>query len=163
MAVIVRKLIETDAQAFRILRLSALQSQPDAFVSAWEEEVDRPLSWFADILRDEYVVGAQIDGILIGTAALHRGDRLKTRHRATLWSMYVVPTARHRGVGATLVREVIGEARGTVEELHLSVGANNDAALKLYETLGFVRFGLDTRALKISNQYVDVVMMRLAL
>ncbi len=162
MVVIVQRLSETDAQAFQTLRLFALKSQPDAFGSSWEEEANRPLSWFSDTLRAGYVVGAKIDGLLVGTAGLYRGDRLKTKHRATLWGMYVAPTTRHQGVGATLVREVIDEARGTVEELHLTVGASNNAALKLYETLGFVRFGFDAHALKIGDRYVDEVMMRLA-
>jgi RimJ/RimL family protein N-acetyltransferase len=35
--------------------------------------------------------------------------------------------------------------------------------MKLYESMGFVRNGLDPRALKIAGEYVDEVSMRLVI
>jgi ribosomal protein S18 acetylase RimI-like enzyme len=98
----------------------------------------------------------------VGIAGLRRADGLKTQHRATLWGMYVSPTARRQGIGAALVRLVIEKAREQVEELNLTVAAHNGAAISLYEAFGFVIFGVDKRALKVEGAYVDEVLMRFA-
>jgi ribosomal protein S18 acetylase RimI-like enzyme len=160
---LVRRLTEADASAFKALRLAGLQAHPDAFGSSWEEEVAHPQSWFVDTLRGGYVAGCEAHETLLGMAGFLRGDRLKTKHRGTLWGMCVAPEARGLGVGAALVRQIIEEAKGMVEELNLTVAAHNEAALKLYDRLGFVRSGLDPHALKVGDRYVDEVLMRLVL
>jgi ribosomal protein S18 acetylase RimI-like enzyme len=160
---LVRQLTNADAASFRALRLAGLRDHPDAFGSSWEEEAAQPLSWFADTLRDGYVIGCETDSALVGIAGFFRGERLKTRHRGTLWGMYVAPEARGQGVGSALVQHIIGHAQNTVEELNLTVAAHNQSAMKLYESMGFVRNGLDPRALKIAGEYVDEVSMRLVI
>lgn len=159
---IVEQLNEAEAIAFRELRLTALKLHPDAFGSSWEEEIARPLTWFATTLREGCVVGAKLDEELLGIAGLRRADGLKTRHRATLWGMYVSPTARRQGIGAGLVRFVIEKARDQVEDLNLTVAAHNRDAISLYEAFGFVIDGVDKRALKVEGVYIDEVLMRLA-
>lgn len=158
---LVRQLTNADATSFRALRLAGLKAHPDAFGSSWEEESEQPLSWFADTLRDSYVTGCENGGALVGIAGFLHSERLKTKHRGTLWGMYVAPEARGQGVGAALVQQLIGHAKNTVEELNLTVAAQNLSAIKLYESMGFVRTGIDPRALKIAGAYVDEVSMRL--
>jgi ribosomal protein S18 acetylase RimI-like enzyme len=161
-ALLIRRLTGTDARTFREVRLAGLQAHPDAFGSSWEEEAEHPPSWFEERVQNGYVAGCELDGALVGVAGLYRGDRLKTRHRGTLWGMYVAPQARRRGVGAELVQDIIDAARGTVEELNLTVAAHNEPAIRLYRRFGFADLGLDPHALKIGDAYVDEMLMRLA-
>ena len=53
-----------------------------------------------------------------------------------LVSMWVAPTARGHGVGASLVNAVTGWATG--RDVHLWVTEGNTAARALYERCGFV-------------------------
>lgn len=158
-----RQLTSADAIAFQALRLTGLRERPDAFTASWEEEAEQPLSWFADTLRDGHVVGCEMGGNLVGMAGFVRGDRLKTKHRGTLWGVYVGREARGHGVGVALVQKIIQHAKTVVEELNLTVASHNHSALKLYESMGFVRTGIEPHALKIDRLYVDEVTMRLVL
>ncbi|MCY1250884.1 hypothetical protein D9M72_645760 [compost metagenome] len=62
-----------------------------------------------------------------------------------------------------LVEAVVDEARGKVEQLQLTVVSSNAAAIRLYSKLGFAEYGLEKRALRIDGQYLDEVLMALAL
>ena len=160
---LVRQLKTADAASFRALRLAVLKDHPDAFGPSLEEESEQPLSFFVFKQKTAYEIGCETDSALVGIAGFSRGERLKTRHRGTLWGMYAAPESRGHGFGAALVQQIIGHAKSTVEELNLTVAAHNQSAIKLYERMGFVRIGLDPHALKIAGAYVDEVSMRLVL
>ena len=163
----IRTLTEDDAAVYRVLRLEALQTNPEAFGSSYEETVARPLSATAERLRDPdaFTLGAFEGDALIGTVTLVRDQGLKMRHRANIYAMYVTPAARGRGVGRALMEEAIRRARQVpgLEQLHLAVVSSNTAARALYDTLGFVVYGRDPRTLKIGDRYFDEDMMVLRL
>ena len=78
----------------------------------------------------------------------------------------VRPEARGWGVGRELLGALIGEARCTdgMEMLTLTVTAGNTAAVGLYETSGFARYGLLVRAIRLANgSYHDKLHMVLTL
>lgn len=77
--------------------------------------------------------------------------------------MYVIADERRHGVGLELVRAIIALARGKVEELTLSVAAHNQPAIALYHRVGFADYGVDRGALKVDNEYVDEILMKLSL
>jgi RimJ/RimL family protein N-acetyltransferase len=80
-----------------------------------------------------------------------------------LWGMYVIADERRHGVGLELVRAIIALAKGKVEELTLSVAVHNQPAIGLYYRVGFADYGLDRRALRVDNEYVDEILMKLPL
>ena len=159
----VRQLGASDAAAFHALRLSGLRLNPDAFGSSWEEEVDRPPERTAASLASAFVAGCEKDGVLVGIGGLRIGQSVKTRHRGVIWGIYVDPGVRGLGVGKRVMAALIDQARTEVEDLILTVSAHNDAAIALYRSLGFEPYGLDQRALKIGEDYVDELLMRLVL
>ena len=68
-----------------------------------------------------------------GTHLLARGEGI-----AALGNVYTRRDRRGRGLGRLATSAVLGELAG-VETIGLNVRADNDAALHLYESLGFAR------------------------
>jgi ribosomal protein S18 acetylase RimI-like enzyme len=156
-----RRLGPADAPAYRALRLEGLERYPESFGAAWAEEAAHPLPWFAGRLQAHRVFGGWLrrEGDLAGLAGLMLSGGAKQRHKGVLWGMYVRPEARGTGLAAALVRQVIEEAHGLVEELRLTVGAGNDAAIRLYEQAGFEAYGREPRGLKVDGRYFDELLM----
>ncbi|MGH7267845.1 MAG: GNAT family N-acetyltransferase [Candidatus Rokuibacteriota bacterium] len=157
---IIRALTEADAEAYRRLRLRALQDHPDVFGRAYEEaespdEVVAALRSRNDA-TGRFVLGA-FDPELVGIVACSREAGVKRRHKALIWGMYVAPEARSRGVGRLLVEEAVARARrwSGLAQLWLSVAVHNEPARALYRSCGFQVFGLERRALRLVDRDVD--------
>ena len=164
MTAFVRPLSLADAVAFRTLRLAALLEAPAAFGSSHEEETTRPLSTFADRLsapEPSLTFGAFVNDALCGIAGFRQETGLKTRHIGVLWGVYVAPSQRGTGLATTLVEAVVAHARRHVVMLHADVGADNHAARRLYEGLGFRCYGVQPKALKIDGRFIDEALLAL--
>jgi ribosomal protein S18 acetylase RimI-like enzyme len=166
----IRPLTAEDQDVFWALRLRAVTEHPEAFgwtpaevLAASPEERGQ---WFVEDRGDDNVMlGAFLDGVLMGTLGLSRGGRAKMRHRASIRSVYVAPGARGRGIAARLLAEAIKRARSMagVEVLDLSVGVANAPARRLYEGFGFEVYGVERWALKVGDGSVDEALMALRL
>lgn len=169
MPITIRRLTTADAAAYRDLRLRALREHPDAFTSSFEDEAAKPLNWSEWRLaaqEDSFFLGAwSADGLLIGMVGLLRETQRKTRHRATLIGMYVVPEANGRGVGRCLLAAGLAEARTLpgLETVRLTVTAGNARAENLYTGAGFRAFGVEQRAIRWEGRYYDKIHMTLDL
>jgi ribosomal protein S18 acetylase RimI-like enzyme len=150
-----RRLGAEDAAAYRALRLAGLAQHPCEFGAAFEEEAALPLHAFASRLVEEMVLGGFVDGALLGVAGFRRRQEAKKRHKGVLWGVYVAAQARRHGLGRALVLRVIEHARGEVAQLHATVASVNRPACALYRSLGFVRYGVEPRALLIAGRYYD--------
>jgi len=155
----VRIVTRADAAAFRELRLRALREHADAFTSSYEEDVQKPLAATEQRLAGgdgSTFWGAFVDGRLQGIVGLARDPRMKNAHKADVVAMYVAPESGRRGLGRQLLQAVIDHARSVgLEQLVLSVTHSNHAAAGLYRTTGFVRFGVEPRAIKVAGEYFD--------
>ena len=167
---IIRTLLPAEAAAFWSLRLRALREHPEAFASSAEEEENVPL----DVVRarldsqspsTNLVLGAFVDDKLVGMTGLRRDTFRKAAHKARLWGMYVSPEFQARGIGKRLLEAAIDASRkmGGVEQLHLEVMVDNSRARALYQALGFQSYGVEKRALRIGDVYVDEELMFLML
>ncbi len=155
------------AEAYRQLRLEALEQYPEAFASSYEEEQAWPIERFSNRLNtsDKFTLGAWLDQTLIGSVTLIPEQRTKLKHRANIVAMYVRPEHRSSGIGRQLMQQAIELARelGHIEQIYLSVMAHNEPAKRLYMALGFEAYGKDWRALKIGDAYHDEELMVLFL
>jgi len=155
----IRRLNPLDAEAYLAIRLKALQNNPEAFGSSYEEEKDQPAEKY--ILRfqssDSNTLGAFVDKELVGVVTLFRESLAKLQHRANIIAMYVSPEQRGLGIGKSLMVEAIQVADDWVgvEQVYLTVVTTNEPAKKLYASLGFEVFGTEKKALKVSNTYFD--------
>lgn len=163
----IEQLAPADATAYQKLRLFALQESPTAFGSSYAEEKDRPLSVVEERLADKNnsIFGAiDENGQLVGIVTLRRVPRLKTGHKAHIFAMYVAPAHRRQGIGRKLLQTAIARAREHgLSQLSLSVTNTNDAAIQLYESVGFERFGLEKKAFHIDGVFYDAAYMALSL
>jgi ribosomal protein S18 acetylase RimI-like enzyme len=157
----IQRLTPIDADSFRAIRLEALKANPEAFGSTFEFEDKLDLNWFAGRLENSHVLGAFRIGALIGTVGFAIQQGQKNAHKGRLWGMYVRPSSRRAGVGRLLVNAALDVARANVELVQLSVVRENRPARKLYESVGFVEFGMEPKASKLGDQYYDEAHMAL--
>lgn len=96
------------------------------------------------------VIGAWEDARLVAAAGLQRDEQPKRAHVATIWGVYVTPSARGRGAGRAVVSGAVDLARTWpgVERMYLSVSEASIAARGLYESLGFVAWGVEPDCLR---------------
>ncbi|HYO51574.1 GNAT family N-acetyltransferase [Archangium sp.] len=167
---IIRMLLPSEAAAFWALRLRALREHPECFASSVEEEENLPLDVVRARLESQspgtnLVLGAFVDGRLVGMTGIRRDTFRKTAHKARIWGMYVVSELQARGVGRRLLEAAIdaGRRMGGVEQLHLEVVVDNARARALYRSLGFQSYGVEKRALRMGEAYADEELMFLML
>ena len=144
--VVVRRIRPDDAATFRDVRLLALQTDPTAFGSSYEREVDRPFeswqTWAATTSagNDQVMLVADAGDRLVGLAGAFRIEQKpRSLHLIAMW---VEPEMRGKGLGRQLTAGVIEWARNAdADELGLWVVDGNDVARRLYENHGFVATG----------------------
>jgi ribosomal protein S18 acetylase RimI-like enzyme len=133
----VRRLTPDDAPVLRGIRLRALADTPENFGSLVAVEGAKPDADWRAWIRDRAWFAA-FDGD--DAVALVCG--WPDEPEWLVFSMWVAPQARGRGVAADLmdaVREAAGEAGAEAIGLHVFEG--NDRARRVYERLGFVLTG----------------------
>ena len=156
----IRRLGPESAAVYRELRLRGLKEHPEAFTSSYEEDAAKPLAAMERRLgpdSPDIVYGAFDGDRLAGIVGLAREPRAKNRHKAVVFGMYVAPEHGRRGVGASLLRHAIDEARRQpgLEQLVLTVTRSNASACMLYESAGFRSFGIEPRAIRVGGAYHD--------
>lgn len=112
---------------------------------------------------DSFTIGAYYENELAGVVSFARDgtDRQKLRHKGILFRMYVSSDYRGQGIAKRLIQLVIDKALllDNMEQINLTVIANNDKAKILYEKLGFVSYGREQKAIKWKDKYFDEELM----
>ncbi|HRW10648.1 MAG TPA: GNAT family N-acetyltransferase [Caldilineaceae bacterium] len=164
----VHTLTAGDAAAYQPVRLRSLQEHPEAFGTAYEDEVQTPLDVIAKQLEatsNGFMLGAWQGENLVGIVGLHRSPRVKLRHRAGVGGMYIAPEARGLGIGKTMMQTLIGQAPTLehLEEILLAVTVGNSAARSIYLAAGFEPSHIEKRYIKVGARYYDIEWMTLRL
>jgi ribosomal protein S18 acetylase RimI-like enzyme len=166
MSYAVRALGASDVDAYWRIRLDALRLHPEAFASAYEDEVALDHAKVVERFSVPGLIrfGGFAVGSLVGTVGLGVGSGAKVKHKAHLFGMYVDGAHRGTGLARQLVEAVITGAReaGAIV-LNLSVTAGNAPAQRLYRQMGFVVYGVEPRAYKVGDRYYDSELMALDL
>ncbi|MGF6381854.1 ribosomal protein S18 acetylase RimI-like enzyme [Paraburkholderia atlantica] len=165
---LIRQLGPADRDAYFQLRLRGLKAHPAAFGQSYDEALAKGAAQHdATLLGSEaegsFLLGAyaSADAPLIGAVGLLRNKAHKERHKANVVGMYVAPEAAGRGVGRALLSELLTRAARVdgLRQVQLTVGSRNDAARKLYESLGFRKYGCELGALNVDGIFHDEDLM----
>jgi len=159
----IKVLTEHDAEIYRTIRLNALLNSPESFGSSYEEELEFPLERFLQRISkpNSNTYGAFSEGQLIGICNLVFQPRKKMNHRADIYSMYVEPDFRNKGIGKRLIQQAIKTAQQSdrIEQIYLTVVSSNKVAKSLYISFGFKSYGIDKRAMKHNGLFLDHELM----
>jgi len=165
----VRALGQGDAQAYKSLRDQALALHAEAFTSDAETEARRdPHSYLARLGADAsggFTLGAWLGERLVGAISCERDPRRKVRHMGHIVGTMVAADQQGQGIGRGLLEALLQRARADdeLQLLTLSVTAVNAAAVRLYQSAGFTRYGTLPRAIRVADRYLDKDLMLKAL
>lgn len=166
----IRPLKISDLDAFLVLRKQSWTTDP----LSWDHDPSDALSreeWrlrMEAIPNERFILGYFLTEDLeapelAGIIGFTRFEKLKRRHRAMVWGVYVGPSARGRGVSKMLLKECLHLAR-EMEGLHhlvLTVSSYAKAARKLYSSAGFTEFGREVEAARTGEVAMDEIHMML--
>lgn len=168
----IRSMLEPDLLAYKALRDAMLAGHPEAFTSDAETESQRDLSSYRSRLAGGsngatlFTFVALEGNRLVGAITCEREPRLKVQHIAHLIGMMVADTHRGRGIGRSLLVAAIARLKDTpgLAQVTLSVTASNRAAIGLYESQGFARYGCLPDAIRLADgRRLSKDLMRLVL
>ncbi len=144
---------------YRNIRLEALQSDPTAFSSSFEEEGRFPEQTWKSRLSN--ALFALADGKAIGTVAVVLGEGAKTRHIANIFGMYVTQAHRNRGIGGRLLEAAIEFAEGhkEIRKIKLTVNPEQEFALRLYLSHGFRTVGRCAQEVQVNGRFYDELLL----
>lgn len=98
------------------------------------------------VVPERHLLLARLDGVVCGAVQLVEPSRHNEAQAfsATLLAAFIAPWARSRGAGRKLTEtaEQLAAELG-YKVLQLDVRESQDAAIRMYESLGYVRWGLN--------------------
>lgn len=159
-AITIRLLTPADTSAFCALRLRAILDSPSSFSSSREDELARTPEEHVQRIAagpQHRAFGAFDGERFVGFAGLRREPLRQLSHKALLWGVFVDVQQRGKGVARRLVHACIEQAEQdpAIRQVHLSVNAENNAALRLYESLGFIAYGTEPRSMRVGELFYD--------
>ncbi len=164
--ILIRGAQESDATAFRDLRLEGLKLHPDAFGAAYERDAAQPLEFWQERIRTyadprrgtiQFAVAGES---LAGVTGIYRDDGAKTRHNTHIWGVYVRPDWRGAGIADALIEACVGWAEAEqVSIVKLGVATNNPGAIRCYLRCGFSIYGVEPDALRVDGVSIDEFLM----
>ena len=160
----IRQAQESDAGAYRELRLEGLHNHPEAFSADYAVNEQRPMTFWTERMRslgnENMIFFAVHENGLIGMCGIYRGDSPKTQHSAFVVGVYV----RSKWRGLHIAEELIAScadwavAQG-IKILKLGVAATNTSAIRCYARCGFTVYGTEPQAIYTNSTMYDELLM----
>src|SRR5512143_2652365 len=117
---LIRKLSPNEVDKYRALRLRSLQTDPNSFHMRYIDALCKDESFFlVEMLDPEYgCYGAFDSGQLVGMVTLRRLNK----HFMQLFSLYVIPEYRRKGVASQLLQNCFKVLMGSeIKKIQLTV------------------------------------------
>ncbi|BAD41405.1 GNAT family N-acetyltransferase [Symbiobacterium thermophilum] len=141
-----------------------IMTQPKVYYGTLQLSHTTPESWQKRLESNDpqhdYVLVAEVEGKVVGNLGLHRSRHPRTLHVASL-GMSVHDAHQGQGIGRALMAAAIDAADRwlNILRIELEVYPDNERAIKLYESFGFVVEGRKRMAAFRDGQYVDTLVM----
>jgi RimJ/RimL family protein N-acetyltransferase len=130
----IARLTESQWRAFSVLRLRALEDTLGHDDPQFRHEVTFTAAQWRRRLRAHTQFAAVIDDRMVGLIGAQR----QRSDSVYLYSLWLEPAVRHRGLARELLATAVEWARGErVSTVTLRVDTGNDAARSVYERQGF--------------------------
>jgi ribosomal protein S18 acetylase RimI-like enzyme len=155
----VRFLTPADYDSLRELRLESLRLLPASFAADLAQEEAMMKEEWLSRLASAVSFGGFVDGKLSGMVVFSRPSRPKLAHTGDVGAMYVRDSARGTGLSDALMAALLEHASHVVEQVQLTVNAENARAIKFYERHGFREIGRIPRSLHVGDRYYDDLLM----
>jgi ribosomal protein S18 acetylase RimI-like enzyme len=143
----------------RTLRLQALKTDPIAFGSAYEEEENLAEEEWKK--RMNSALFALSDDKLVGTITYVFSNRVKSKHIARIFGVYVDPDHRGQGIGKKMLQNALDliQKNKHIVKVQLMVTKDQDVPARLYKDMGFVVVGQMKKEIKVGEQFYDTLIM----
>ncbi|CAH0277220.1 Spermine/spermidine acetyltransferase [Erwinia aphidicola] len=156
--IVVRHVVAEDAVA-----IHQLYSQPETYADTLQLPHPSLKKWqerIASVPDGVQMLVACIDNEIAGLLTLEVNGRARRRHTAT-FGIAVDAHQRGKGVGKAMMRTLIDLCDNwlSVERIELTVFADNQHAIALYEQFGFETEGRARRFALRNGQLVDALYM----
>ncbi|MBO3697811.1 GNAT family N-acetyltransferase [Roseivirga sp. E12] len=159
----IKTLTSDDYSQYAELRSLGLTTDPTSFWASEIEEQPIRESRYKEILdnSDDFIMGYFDNSVLMGIGGFRREPSLKLKHKGFLWGIYTHPDYRGKGIGKQLVQALVTKAFeiATLTQVNLSTRTDNHAALRLYEQLGFIKYGEEHNSSCIDGTFYHEVYM----
>lgn len=156
----IKRLTVENLAEFIVLRSEGLKLSPEAFGESLEEYTNKTYEQHKAIFPstdDNFIIGAFENSKLVGVVGFFQKKAQKMKHKGAIWGMYITPSHRGIGLGKKLLQYAIDQAILIEEilQIELAVISTNIPAKKLYESLDFVSFGVEKRAICVDGVFFD--------
>ncbi|WP_370455370.1 GNAT family N-acetyltransferase [Tateyamaria sp. syn59] len=144
------------------MRLEALSTYPEAFLTTYDEAAAVPVGTIAERLDTGHTFGVFQNAALVGIGSLIRLAKEQTKHRAELGAFFVQSGAQGSGAARSLFD---GIAQAAVEvgirQIELYVASSNARAISFYTRAGFREVGqIPNATLSNGVSETDLIMVR---
>jgi ribosomal protein S18 acetylase RimI-like enzyme len=144
---------------YRKLRLESLKMSPLAFGSSYEEEASLGESEWKGRMKSALfaMVGPEPVGMIVCTF----NKEAKFKHIAEVYSFYVRPSNRGKGIGSALLDRALRMAGSNTQviKVRLYVNSQQRSAVRVYEKAGFAVVGTLEREMRIGRRYYEMLIM----
>lgn len=154
-----RLLLKRDSLLWKSIRLEALLSYPENYLSSFEEERLRTDKQWEDVIEQNKIYGLFLDGQLVSTVSLSPKTAFKHRHKGEIWGVYTKPEFQGKGFAYQLLAYVLDQAQKYLELCYLTCTTTNQGAYRIYQKLGFETYGIELKSISVNKQYYDEYLM----
>ncbi|KGE16968.1 GNAT family N-acetyltransferase [Paenibacillus wynnii] len=159
MIITLRKLVPEDSE--ELLQLQHQLDEESTFMLLEPDERQSGLRQVREMIENfmmaetSVLIGADVDGILVGFMSLRGGTVRRNQHSAYL-VIGILKQYQGVGIGTALFHEMHEWAvEHHVIRLELTVMTHNHRALALYIKSGFTIEGTRVKSLRVNGQWVD--------
>jgi ribosomal protein S18 acetylase RimI-like enzyme len=159
----IKKLAPARWDDLKKLRLEALKSEPTAFGSSFEEEVDAPKEEWQRRIGN--TIFALHNGQPVGMMVYVVSNRLKMKHIADIHGVYVNHKFRNQGIGNLMFSRALCLIKENVQvrKIKLTVNPKQTQAVGLYKKHGFEVTGVSKNELYFDGKFYDEMLMEIIL
>jgi len=167
--VIIRKLLGSDYDSFHTMRIGMLELNARDYTAGASDWRNASQEQIMSYLReneegsDNFVLGAFRDGELVGMLGFRRETRATVRHKGSTWGLFAKPGLENVEVEKLLLAEAIKTVRSYADFEYIRTVQNvsNIEKIDLFLALGFKKYGLEERSMRVGQQYFDQVYLKL--